>query len=589
MENKVIVIAGDAIQGRQLARMLATYGGIEKARVIESIEPPADQSPYDFLQNKFTPLLKAATEEQQSKLKKVFDEYGKGTLHSGSKTGPKVATHKQAVAIALHESGLAKSREEADKMVDDADKAEAITEKEEQRHDSLKKAYDHMFEKGGKNSGKRKPREGDPVLFVHPTSKEVVKGKIVKPEGQNKDKMHDVQAGDETHYIHEDDFIKDNSDKYRAMDDDKLKKEIAQLETFYNAEGDKMKKFYMKHELNTAKQILLARSSKGEYKNLYKKKMEKGEEYDNEMIGLSHGERMLATYLPSELLRKSVDAAEEAGELTEENKAANKERQAKRNISGAQEEIIEKAANEDGETSKTGAVIGQTTSGKNVYAKAPVDHARYKDFTKQDHNDAAKVHYDKTHEKGSEHAGYKRMDQHTIAADKMEKSDDSIDESMEKSLDAEIITLHSHYMNFEEFMTKAKEVQIGTVDKAGKYVKTAEGWKPVKTHGHIIKHDLEENKRHGDKFKHLDKNDFDNNRGSKTREVDDNENIFNRDKHRSYSEQHKQADAAYGKKKKITNIDEARDAAMQKDIETQKKRKEQAQHLDEVEKHNSKK
>jgi len=39
------------------------------------------------------------------KVAKVMGEYGKGELHSGSKTGPVVKSQKQAVAIALSEAG----------------------------------------------------------------------------------------------------------------------------------------------------------------------------------------------------------------------------------------------------------------------------------------------------------------------------------------------------------------------------------------------------------------------------------------------------------------------------------------------------
>lgn len=38
------------------------------------------------------------------KVKKVMHEYKHGTLHSGSKSGPVVKSHKQAVAIALSEA-----------------------------------------------------------------------------------------------------------------------------------------------------------------------------------------------------------------------------------------------------------------------------------------------------------------------------------------------------------------------------------------------------------------------------------------------------------------------------------------------------
>lgn len=40
---------------------------------------------------------------KNAKVRKVMGEYKRGTLHSGSKTGPKVKSRKQAVAIALSE------------------------------------------------------------------------------------------------------------------------------------------------------------------------------------------------------------------------------------------------------------------------------------------------------------------------------------------------------------------------------------------------------------------------------------------------------------------------------------------------------
>ena len=39
-----------------------------------------------------------------SKFHKVMSEYKHGTLHSGSKSGPKVKSRKQAVAIAMSEA-----------------------------------------------------------------------------------------------------------------------------------------------------------------------------------------------------------------------------------------------------------------------------------------------------------------------------------------------------------------------------------------------------------------------------------------------------------------------------------------------------
>jgi len=47
---------------------------------------------------------------KQAKVKTVMDEWKAGTLHSGSKKGPIVKSQKQAVAIALNQSGQSKRR-----------------------------------------------------------------------------------------------------------------------------------------------------------------------------------------------------------------------------------------------------------------------------------------------------------------------------------------------------------------------------------------------------------------------------------------------------------------------------------------------
>lgn len=48
------------------------------------------------------------TGRKQGKIHKVMHEFKHGTLHSGSKTGPKVKSRKQAIAIAISEAKGAK-------------------------------------------------------------------------------------------------------------------------------------------------------------------------------------------------------------------------------------------------------------------------------------------------------------------------------------------------------------------------------------------------------------------------------------------------------------------------------------------------
>jgi len=47
---------------------------------------------------------------KRAAVKTVMDEWKGGSLHSGSKKGPKVTSQRQAVAIALSESGQSKRR-----------------------------------------------------------------------------------------------------------------------------------------------------------------------------------------------------------------------------------------------------------------------------------------------------------------------------------------------------------------------------------------------------------------------------------------------------------------------------------------------
>lgn len=49
-------------------------------------------------------MTRKRAKSAQAKVRKVLKEYGAGELHSGSKTGPKVTSKKQAVAIALSQA-----------------------------------------------------------------------------------------------------------------------------------------------------------------------------------------------------------------------------------------------------------------------------------------------------------------------------------------------------------------------------------------------------------------------------------------------------------------------------------------------------
>jgi len=52
---------------------------------------------------------------KQAKVKMVMDEWKAGTLHSGSKKGPIVRSQRQAVAIALNQSGQSRAKKRSTK------------------------------------------------------------------------------------------------------------------------------------------------------------------------------------------------------------------------------------------------------------------------------------------------------------------------------------------------------------------------------------------------------------------------------------------------------------------------------------------
>lgn len=55
-------------------------------------------------------MAKGRSVSKSPKIHKVMHEYKHGTLHSGSKTGPKVTNRKQAVAVAMSEAKKASKR-----------------------------------------------------------------------------------------------------------------------------------------------------------------------------------------------------------------------------------------------------------------------------------------------------------------------------------------------------------------------------------------------------------------------------------------------------------------------------------------------
>ena len=52
----------------------------------------------------------APKKKKKKRMEEEMHKYKHGTLHSGSKKGPVVTNPKQAIAIALHESGQSKKK-----------------------------------------------------------------------------------------------------------------------------------------------------------------------------------------------------------------------------------------------------------------------------------------------------------------------------------------------------------------------------------------------------------------------------------------------------------------------------------------------
>ena len=64
---------------------------------------PDFMGPVSHIAHFIEPDENASSHQQSDKVAKVMDEWKAGTLHSGSKKGPKVTNQKQAIAIGLSE------------------------------------------------------------------------------------------------------------------------------------------------------------------------------------------------------------------------------------------------------------------------------------------------------------------------------------------------------------------------------------------------------------------------------------------------------------------------------------------------------
>jgi len=60
-------------------------------------------------------MMAMSKKKTAKKMTKVMHEYKTGTLHSGSKKGPIVTSRKQAIAIAMSEAKISKSKKKIKK------------------------------------------------------------------------------------------------------------------------------------------------------------------------------------------------------------------------------------------------------------------------------------------------------------------------------------------------------------------------------------------------------------------------------------------------------------------------------------------
>lgn len=103
---------GHIQQHGHVIHVMKPGAGVKKLKKSDPLNPEpmykAEERPYEG--QDINDMIEADFQKAQDKKKKVMGEFHEGTLHSGSKKGPKVTDPKQAVAIAYSEAGESKKK-----------------------------------------------------------------------------------------------------------------------------------------------------------------------------------------------------------------------------------------------------------------------------------------------------------------------------------------------------------------------------------------------------------------------------------------------------------------------------------------------
>lgn len=129
-----------------------------------------------------------------------------------------------------------------------------------------------------------------------------------------------------------------------------------------------------------------------------------------------------------------------------------------------------------GEGSKGGKIIGHTKSGKPIYDIKPGTSKKYKDFTKEDHLDAQRLHNSVNTKSGpqSEYSGYHHADMADSHSYMQHYKNRSIDPKLKKAYD--ILGLEYKEDNEQDSLEKASK---GEGSKGGHVIGHTKSGKPV--------------------------------------------------------------------------------------------------------------